>query len=47
MLFVMLSSANDPLWWCSEKTVEHLLSNAMKALRGHRTDIYRIVLIVC
>ena len=29
----------------SEKTVEHLLSNAMKALRGHRADIYRIVLI--
>jgi DNA-binding CsgD family transcriptional regulator len=31
----------------SEKTVEHLLSNAMKALRGHRADIYRIVLIFC
>ena len=28
----------------SEKTVEHLLSNAMKALRDHRADIYRIVL---
>ena len=31
----------------SEKTVEHLLSNAMKALRGHRADIYRMVLIAC
>lgn len=29
----------------SEKTVEHLLSNAMKALRSHRADIYHIVLI--
>lgn len=31
----------------SEKTVEHLLCNAMKALRGHRADIYRMVLIAC
>lgn len=30
----------------SEKTVEHLLSNAVKALREHRADIYRIVLVV-
>lgn len=29
-----------------EKTVEHLLSNAMKALRGQRSDIYRMVLMI-
>lgn len=31
----------------SEKTVEHLLANAMKTLRGQRSEIYRIVLMVC
>lgn len=30
----------------SEKTVEHLLSNAMKTLREQRSDIYRMVLMI-